>query len=58
MARDFINTMPEFVLATGGRPRIALPSLQWLVGTRRNPLNVQCTLKSGAVTLRSRGGSG
>lgn len=48
--RDFIDTMPEFVLATGGRPRVALPSLQWIVGTRRNPFNVGALLKNAAVT--------
>lgn len=50
MPRDFIDTMPEFVLATGGRPRVALPSLQWLVATRRNPFSIGALLKNGAVT--------
>ena len=45
-----INTMPDFVYACGGRPRVALPSAQWLVGGRRNPFRVGCTLKNGAVT--------
>lgn len=40
----------QFVIATGGRPRHALPSTKWLVGCRRHPFRIGCTLKNGAVT--------
>jgi len=50
MARDRIDTMHEFIVSTGGRPRVQLPSLQWCLGTRRNPFRVGCTLKNAAVT--------
>lgn len=48
--KNRISNIHEFVLATGGRPRVALPSLQWCLGTRRNPFRVGATLKNGVVT--------